>query len=117
MSDGLASLAAVGSADGSRFSLVSQLPTFAAVIYVTILIAAGAPSGDVDVGRAVSRLGDLSAGTGFVLALAALLLALMLHPLQLPLVRVLEGYWPTRLGRALARLGCRRQDRRRQRLT
>jgi hypothetical protein len=105
---------AAGKLTSSRFVLVSYLPTYAAVLTVAFFLAAGAP-GPVDVGTALDRLDSLSAGQLVLLGLVVLVLAVVLHPLQLPLVQSLEGYWPERP----ARLGqrCRaRQERRRGRL-
>jgi hypothetical protein len=105
---------AAGRLTASRFVLVSFLPTYAAVLTVGFFLAAGAP-GPVDAGTALDRLDALSAGQLVLLGLVVLLLAVVLHPLQLPLVQVLEGYWPERP----ARPGqwCReRQERRRARL-
>jgi hypothetical protein len=42
-------------------------------------------------------------------------LVVLLHPLQLPMVRLLEGYWP-RWATPIGDYGRRRQDRRRQKL-
>jgi hypothetical protein len=105
---------AAGKLTASRFVLVSFLPTYLAVLTVGFFLAAGAP-GPVHAGRALDRLDTLSAAQLVLLGLVVLVLAVVLHPLQLPLVQVLEGYWtdrPARPGR-----WCRdRQERRRARL-
>ncbi|MFD7838853.1 hypothetical protein [Streptomyces sp. NPDC059761] len=85
----------------SRFALVGYLPTYAALSYLGLLLAARAPGGAIEVSRALTRLHGLSGVALVGLALGALLVAVLLHPLQGPLVRLLEGYWP-RLARPAA---------------
>jgi len=106
-----------GAADmfAGRFFLVSYLPTLALSLFLLTLIQAGAPGEHLDFGRAWHTVTHLSAGELVLLVLAVTLAALLTHPLQLPLVRLLEGYWPTSLGR-LTTLGVRRQSRLRNRL-
>jgi hypothetical protein len=94
-----------------RFSLVSYFPTYTAVVFVLLLLWSGAPAQTPDVGRAIATARSLDAADALLLALAITLLAVLLHPLQLPLVRLLEGYWHRRPLRWLARLGVRRQQR------
>ena len=96
------------SATGSRFSLVSYLPTYAAVAFLAVLVAGGAPGGRFDPSRAHDRLVTLSGVELAALVLGVVLLAVVLHPLQLPLVQLLEGYWPRSL-RWLAAAGISRQ--------
>ena len=110
---GFPELANAGGVDGSRFAAVSQIPTYAAALYVALLVTAGAPAEHVDFTKAVHRLDQLSATTALVLGLAILLVALVLHPLQLPLVRLLEGYWPGHFGRTLAAVRVRQLERKR----
>jgi hypothetical protein len=81
----------------SRFSLVSYVPTLIAVGYVGLLLAAGAPTGKFDLQLALDRVNNLSAVDVALLLLGVVVSAALLHPLQLPLVRLLEGYWPVRL--------------------
>lgn len=78
----------------ARFTLVSYVPTYGAVLFLLWLVWAGAPGPNVSIQRATNRLNTLSAGDLTLVVLATTLLALLLHPLQLPLVRILEGYWP-----------------------
>ncbi|MEU9715997.1 hypothetical protein [Streptomyces sp. NPDC047976] len=99
----------------SRFALVGYLPTYAALAYLGALLAARTPGGGIEPSRALSRLHGLSGAALAGLALGALLVAVLLHPLQTPLVRLLEGYWP-RPARAAARLGATLQERARNRL-
>ena len=101
--------------DGSRFLLVDYLPTFAAGLLLTVLVWAGAPGPHLDFDKAWRTAAGLGAGE-LVLAATALLLAAMLgRPLQLAVVRLLEGRWPGPL-RPLRRLSCSRQRQRRRNL-
>jgi hypothetical protein len=97
-------------ATGSRFSLVSFLPTYAAALFVVLLVAAQGPSGQVRFAGALHRLGGLGAVGALFLAAAVLVVAVATHPLQLPLIRLLEGYWPRWAGLA-TRLAVRAQRR------
>lgn len=97
---------------GARFLLVDYLPTYAAGLSVLILVWAGAP-GRLDFDQAWHTAGHVGIGELLLLALAMTLLAFLGHPLQLALVRVLEGGWPSRRAADLSR---RRQACRRARL-
>lgn len=96
----------------SRFAVVSYLPTYVAVLYLTALLAARTGAGRID---AVRALHSLSATELVLLGIVTLLVSVVLHPLQLPLVRLLEGYWPRRAG-LLTRLAVKSQSRARRRL-
>ncbi|MFF5976963.1 hypothetical protein ACFY7C_36230 [Streptomyces sp. NPDC012769] len=96
----------------ARFLLVEYLPTYAAGLAVLILVWAGAP-GRLDFGQAWHTAGHLAIGELLLLALAMTLLAFLGHPLQLALLRILEGGWPLRRAADLSR---RRQASRRARL-
>jgi len=93
-----------------RFFLVAHLPTYAAAAYLLVLCWAGAPGADLRFRDAWRTAAGLGAGEILLLLIAVTLAALVLHPLQLPLVRLLEGFWPRWCG-ALARAGLRRQRR------
>ncbi|MFF4532254.1 hypothetical protein ACFY1P_23645 [Streptomyces sp. NPDC001407] len=108
-------LPAVGQFTASRFAVVSYLPTYVAVLYLTALLAARTGAGRIDAARALHRLHGLSAAELAVLGVGALLVSVVLHLSQLPLVRLLEGYWPRRAG-ALTRLAVKCQSRARRRL-
>ncbi|MEU2870551.1 hypothetical protein ABZ769_15305 [Streptomyces olivoreticuli] len=51
----------VGQFTASRFAVVGYLPSYAAVLYVTALLAARTRTGRIDPGRALDRLHGLSA--------------------------------------------------------
>ncbi|MGW6443149.1 hypothetical protein [Lentzea sp. NPDC055074] len=77
-----------------RFVLVNYLPTAAGAICVLVLVWAGAPGPRLDFGTAWRTAGRIGVGEAFVLVLAVTLLSLLVQPLQLALVRLLEGGWP-----------------------
>jgi hypothetical protein len=115
---GLASL--VGTAGGSlgnRFSLISLLPTSVGATVVVFVLASGAPSHPADWDGAVRAARGLDAADVGLLAVAVLVIAVALHPLQLSLVRLLEGYWGSRpMATRLQRPLIARQARLRKRL-
>jgi hypothetical protein len=77
-----------------RFVVVGYFPTYAAVLFLLMLVWAGAPGGDVSMNRLVATAEQLSVTVLLLLSVGILLVAFVVHPLQLALVRVLEGYWP-----------------------
>ncbi len=115
---GLASLVGLDAGSlGARFSLVSMLPTSVGTLAVTFVVAAGAPGHDPTWGRAVRTARDLDASDTALLAVAVLVVAVVVHPLQLQLVRLLEGYWgASTLARRVSGPLVARQARARQRL-
>jgi hypothetical protein len=94
---------------GRRFYLVGYLPTYAAALFLLVLVWAGARAWD---GRLDHRLSfkaawatasHLSLGEVVVLVLAVTLLAVVLQPLQLATVHLAEGSWPAGVGTRWAR--------------
>ncbi|MFD3524954.1 hypothetical protein [Streptomyces sp. NPDC058653] len=77
-----------------RFFLVGHLPAFAATVYLLVLVWAGAPGPRLSFSDAWRTAGGLSVGELVLMLVTLTLLNLVLHPLQLSLVRLLEGYWP-----------------------
>ncbi|MFD4637844.1 hypothetical protein ACFWN2_11050 [Lentzea sp. NPDC058436] len=77
-----------------RFVLVNYLPTAAGAVCVLVLVWAGAPGTRLDFGAAWRTAGRVGVGEVFVLVLAVTVLSLLVQPLQLALVRLLEGTWP-----------------------
>src|SRR5690348_14575077 len=108
-------VAGIGAPLGGRFQLVSYLPTYAATVFLLLLVWAGAPGQPLRFDRAWRTAAGLGLGEVVVVALVVTLVALLLHPLQLRTVRLLEGDWP-RLAAPLARLARHRQERRCARL-
>jgi hypothetical protein len=86
-----------------RFGRTGYLPTFAAAIFLLVLIWAGAPGQRVQFSRAWQVANQLGVVEVLLLGLVVALVALLLQPLQLGIVRVLEGGWPRWLGSGLVR--------------
>ncbi len=82
-------------AAGDRFSVASALPAALVILDVFFLVQSGAFSGRPDIHDLVAQSKHLGAGMLVLLALSVLVLALLLQPFQLSLVRLLEGYWGT----------------------
>lgn len=80
---------------GDRFSMVSLFPAVLVVLDVFALILSGAFHGEPDIGKLIQEMEHLKIGPAFLLALSVLILALLLQPFQLQMVRLLEGYWGT----------------------
>jgi hypothetical protein len=78
---------------GKYFSLVSVLPAAVLTVYVFLLVNSGAWSRHPQASRAFHALAKLNVPEGIGLAVLALAVALVLHPLQVSAVQVLEGYW------------------------
>lgn len=94
---------------GGRFYLVGYLPTYAAALFLLLLVWAGAPGWN---GRPDHRIrftaawataSHLSLGEVVMVALAVALLAVVLHPLQLAMMGMAQGSWPAWLGTKWAR--------------
>jgi hypothetical protein len=100
---------------GLRFFLVNVVPTAGAMAFVLVLIQAGAPGDHLVLADAWRSAAGLSIGRTVLLGLTVLVVAVALHPLQLALVRLYEGYWP-RLLHGPARLLSGRQRHRRDRV-
>jgi hypothetical protein len=104
---------------GGRFYLISYLPTYAAALFLLMLVWAGArgwssrPGHRIRFTTAWATASHLSLGEVVLAALAIALLAVVLQPLQLALIGLAQGSWPAWLGAAWAR---QRQQRRRDRL-
>lgn len=85
---------------GRRFYLVGYLPVYAASLFLLLLIWAGArgwhhPARNrIDFDRAWATAARLGLGQALVLLIGVTLVAVLLQPLQLWLLRLLEGNWP-----------------------
>jgi len=91
-----------------RFLIVGYLPTAAAAIFVLVLVWSGAPlwlrHGDhLSFTAAWKVAKGLAAGEIVLLTVVVTLIAAVLVPLQLAMMRVLEGGWPVALGSGLSR--------------
>lgn len=78
---------------GSRFSLVSILPTAFFITFTTTLIASGAYTRPKPSLTATLDKLDKDPGLAIAVALGIFLLAVLLRPFQVAIVQVLEGYW------------------------
>ncbi|HKS99393.1 MAG TPA: hypothetical protein VJT31_07670, partial [Rugosimonospora sp.] len=103
-------LADAAAPTGSRFQLVSYLPTYAATVFLLLLVWAGAPGRALRFTRAWHTAAGLGLGEVVLIALVVTLVAVLSHPLQLRTVRLLEGDWP-RPAQPLTRAARHRQQR------
>jgi hypothetical protein len=96
----------LGAKIGRYFSVVSILPALFLVLWTAALIVSGAWEARPNFSTMTESLGKWSlAGAGWIVV-GTVVAALFLHPLQLGMTRVLEGYW----GRSrLARIALRRR--------
>lgn len=78
---------------GPRFRLIGLLPNGVLCLFLLALAWSGAPDRAPDLERVVQRVADLRTTEAVVLAIGVLSFALVLQPLQLSVVRILEGYW------------------------
>lgn len=102
---------------GSRFLFVGLMPVLTVAVVVAATILAGAPADPPEWDSLLRELGRLSAGEAIALGFATVVAALALQPLQLRVVRMLEGYWGQgRLPRAAMSVGIGLQRRRKRRL-
>jgi hypothetical protein len=91
---------------GVRFRLVSLLPATVLALFVVGLVWSGAPDHSPSFEQIAAHAKQVKGWTGFLLAIAVVTAAVIVEPLQLALVRGLEGYWgESRLGRLLAAPG------------
>jgi hypothetical protein len=91
---------------GVRFRFVSLLPVTVLALYVLALVWSGAPASSPSVGRVVMHARDIAGWQAVLLVVAVVVVALIAEPLQVILVRLLEGYWgQSRVGRLLAASG------------
>jgi hypothetical protein len=102
---------------GPRFSLISYMPAAAAALAIVLVLAAGAPAAYPSWSRALQQARAMDVGDVALLVVVVTLLAVMLQPLQLRLVRLLEGYWGGgQVAGMLSRVLLARQSRRRDAL-
>ncbi len=102
---------------GPRFLLVGLMPSTVLLLFGLALLWSGAPAQAPDLGAVQRQLADAQANDWIQLVLAILVFALIMQPLQLSMVRLLEGYWgDSRLARRLTALGVDQHRRMRERL-
>ena len=87
-----AGIASTGEQVGTRFNIVSAIPTTVLIVFVAAVLLSGPPEQAPDISKAGRALGSLSV-VDLVLVILGLALGLLTHPLQRALIQVLEGYW------------------------
>ncbi len=108
-------LAGAAGSLGVRFNLLGLLPAAVLASFICALLAAGTPGSRPDLEKLRAHIDGLSSVEAVTLSGAVLVAALIVQPLQLSLVRILEGYWGSGvLGRTIARPCTARHRRRRQ---
>jgi hypothetical protein len=91
---------------GVRFRFVSLLPVAVLALYVLALVWSGAPGRSPDLRAVLAHAKHVEGWPAFLLALTVVITALIAEPLQIALVRLLEGYWgQSRAGRLVAAPG------------
>ncbi|MFG1647758.1 hypothetical protein ACGFMK_46365 [Amycolatopsis sp. NPDC049252] len=83
----------LGNRIGRYFSVVSVLPALFLVVWTAALVTSDAWQRKPDPALMVRRLGGLNLSGAAWLILITVIVALFLHPLQLGMTRLLEGYW------------------------
>ncbi|RSM47624.1 hypothetical protein DMA12_08245 [Amycolatopsis balhimycina DSM 5908] len=108
-------LAGLGAQIGQYFSVVSLVPSFFLTMWTTALVTSGSwGSGVPDLRKMVQGIGGLNLSGAAWLLLTAIVFALFLHPLQVGLTRLMEGYWGSSpLSRQLLRMRITRHRKRR----
>ncbi len=102
---------------GTRFGLVSLVPTLLLVLIVFALVAAGAPAAAPKLQVAMNALAQYDTAQGLFLIVVILTLALVFQPFQILIVRFLEGYWgSSKLGNRSSSLFVKLHQQKRDRL-
>jgi hypothetical protein len=78
---------------GTRFLVVTVVPNILLLGYIGCLLAAGAPTRPPSLMRAIKALDGLSVREIIAILLLVLIVSVATHPLQAPLIRLMEGYW------------------------
>jgi hypothetical protein len=101
---------------GPRFNLTGALPTTALFLFILALYWSGVPANAPNLARVLQNAEELGIKEALFLGITVLTFALIVQPLQLSLVRILEGYWGgSWLGGRLSQFGIGLQRRRRKR--
>jgi hypothetical protein len=102
---------------GTRFTFTGLLPFFLLGVYLAFLsVAARVPAGESVWGGVAASISGAPPAAWAALVTASLVLAVVVEPFQIAIVRVLEGYWGTcatagQLGNVGAELHRRRVER------
>jgi hypothetical protein len=86
-------LGEVAKSTTARFNLVGLAPSALLATGIGALVASGAFSGVPSMHLVLTRLREINISIASALFLVVFCAALILHPFQLLLVRILEGYW------------------------
>jgi hypothetical protein len=78
---------------GTRFLVVTVVPNILLIGYVGFLIAAGAPERSPSPEQALKVVDKLTAHQIAAVIIGILVISIASHPLQIPLIQLLEGYW------------------------
>jgi hypothetical protein len=78
---------------GTRFLVVTVIPNILLLGYIGFLLAAGAPARPPSLMRAIKALDGLSVREIIAVLLLVLVVSVATHPLQVPLIQLMEGYW------------------------
>ncbi len=81
---------------GFRFNLVSVFPSLVFFLMVLALIVSGAPAHKPDVQKVLIQIKALEVKESIFLTLTLIAFSLIFQPLQLYLIKFLEGYWGDR---------------------
>jgi hypothetical protein len=90
---GIVPLGNAAASVSSRFNLVGLAPSALLATAAGALVASGAFSGVPSLHLLLARAGEVNIFIASVIFLVVFCAALVLQPFQLPLVRILEGYW------------------------
>lgn len=82
-----------GAQFGRHFSVISGVPSLVVLLLPLGLIAAGAPMNAPSIESFVGALNNLGIADASVIAVGALIIGLVLYPLQFGFTQILEGYW------------------------
>lgn len=78
---------------GTRFLLVTVVPNVLLIGYIGFLLAAGAPARSPSLMRALAAINHLTIHQIVAILVGLLIISVASHPLQIPLIQLLEGYW------------------------
>jgi hypothetical protein len=120
--ENLVRLATLSKELGLRLKAASLLPAGVLALVVLGLLVSGAPGRSPDLVRLIETAASLTPGEGLVILLGLVvyfvIVSVALEPLQVSLVRILEGYWGAgRLARILSSFASALMARRLDRLT
>lgn len=114
----LKSLAGISPGDlGFRFNLVDIIPSLVFFLVILALIWSGAPAGEPCFQKVLIQIKALEVKESIFLTVALIIFSLVLQPLQLYLIRFLEGYWGHRRPAVwLTKMRIAKHNQRRQKL-